>query len=310
MHAAAEAIATSTVQKEVEPLNPPRSLRSDRYGGKSRERLSQSATLPKHPNRAGQGFDMSETSQGPGWWLASDGKWYPPESAPGARAGQQPSNQWPPPGQQGTGWPPPGWPPHFGQGPYGSPGYGPPGYGQAPPYGPTGYASPQPGSAGQATAIADPVLGLLLAPWWKRLVGGIIDAVIIGVVGYIFGAIGLFGTAVIQSNGFNQPAINVSPLFGAWGLAAVLTLLYYGLLVGSKRGQTVGMMAMSIAARDARTGGQLGFWRAVARQLVAMLLSLVFWVPFLIDCLAPLWDKRRQAWHDHASNCIVIDLKP
>jgi len=25
---------------------------------------------------------MSDTSQGPGWWLASDGKWYPPESHP------------------------------------------------------------------------------------------------------------------------------------------------------------------------------------------------------------------------------------
>ena len=25
---------------------------------------------------------MSEQSQGPGWWLASDGKWYPPESVP------------------------------------------------------------------------------------------------------------------------------------------------------------------------------------------------------------------------------------
>src|SRR6187401_747773 len=24
---------------------------------------------------------MSDQSQGPGWWLASDGKWYPPESA-------------------------------------------------------------------------------------------------------------------------------------------------------------------------------------------------------------------------------------
>lgn len=23
---------------------------------------------------------MSDTSQGPGWWLASDGKWYPPEA--------------------------------------------------------------------------------------------------------------------------------------------------------------------------------------------------------------------------------------
>jgi hypothetical protein len=27
---------------------------------------------------------MSDTSQGPGWWQASDGKWYPPESSPGA----------------------------------------------------------------------------------------------------------------------------------------------------------------------------------------------------------------------------------
>lgn len=25
---------------------------------------------------------MSETSQGEGWWLASDGKWYPPQSQP------------------------------------------------------------------------------------------------------------------------------------------------------------------------------------------------------------------------------------
>lgn len=25
---------------------------------------------------------MSETSQGPGWWLASDGKWYPPQVWP------------------------------------------------------------------------------------------------------------------------------------------------------------------------------------------------------------------------------------
>jgi hypothetical protein len=28
---------------------------------------------------------MSDTSQGPGWWQASDGKWYPPEQAPGAQ---------------------------------------------------------------------------------------------------------------------------------------------------------------------------------------------------------------------------------
>ena len=27
---------------------------------------------------------MSDTSQGPGYWLASDGKWYPPEAPPGS----------------------------------------------------------------------------------------------------------------------------------------------------------------------------------------------------------------------------------
>ena len=28
---------------------------------------------------------MSDASQGPGWWQASDGKWYPPEAAPGGQ---------------------------------------------------------------------------------------------------------------------------------------------------------------------------------------------------------------------------------
>ncbi|MHB1582152.1 MAG: hypothetical protein ACYC0E_00180 [Acidimicrobiales bacterium] len=29
---------------------------------------------------------MSDVSQGPGWWLASDGRWYPPETHPQYRA--------------------------------------------------------------------------------------------------------------------------------------------------------------------------------------------------------------------------------
>jgi uncharacterized membrane protein YhaH (DUF805 family) len=32
---------------------------------------------------------MSDRSEGPGWWLASDGKWYPPESRAQAATGQQ-----------------------------------------------------------------------------------------------------------------------------------------------------------------------------------------------------------------------------
>lgn len=57
---------------------------------------------------------MSDVPQGPGWWQASDGRWYPPESHPSATPG--------PPG--GSGQAP------FGQAPYGQPPYGPVGYGQ------------------------------------------------------------------------------------------------------------------------------------------------------------------------------------
>jgi uncharacterized RDD family membrane protein YckC len=44
---------------------------------------------------------MSDTSQGPGWWQASDGKWYPPESAPSS--GASPSSPTMPIGAQYAG---------------------------------------------------------------------------------------------------------------------------------------------------------------------------------------------------------------
>jgi hypothetical protein len=37
---------------------------------------------------------VSEVSKGPGWWVASDGKWYPPESHPAAREAPPVQAQW------------------------------------------------------------------------------------------------------------------------------------------------------------------------------------------------------------------------
>ncbi|MGO8872964.1 MAG: hypothetical protein ACLQPH_16485 [Acidimicrobiales bacterium] len=44
---------------------------------------------------------MSDTSQGPGWWLASDGRWYPPEQAPAPTSAPSPAGADSP---QGPGW--------------------------------------------------------------------------------------------------------------------------------------------------------------------------------------------------------------
>lgn len=45
---------------------------------------------------------MSDQSQGPGWWLASDGKWYPPTDAPGPGWWKASDGNWYPPEQAGA----------------------------------------------------------------------------------------------------------------------------------------------------------------------------------------------------------------
>ncbi|MFN8017802.1 MAG: hypothetical protein U0P45_06735 [Acidimicrobiales bacterium] len=105
---------------------------------------------------------MSDTSQGPGWWQASDGKWYPPEQAPGAA-------------------PQPGAP---------QPGYGAP---------QPGYGAPQPGMAGPGGVGVGDALGY---GWKKfqEHVGTIIVAVIIYVVAVgVFSFIGNIVQSQINS---------------------------------------------------------------------------------------------------------------
>lgn len=74
---------------------------------------------------------MSETPAGPGWWQASDGRWYPPEAHPSARPSVPP----PPP------TPPPAMPTMPAGGPAGGPPQGPP---QGPPPGPPPAYQPGP----------------------------------------------------------------------------------------------------------------------------------------------------------------------
>lgn len=118
---------------------------------------------------------MSDFSQGPGWWQASDDKWYPPDQVPGPEpAGTDDPTTGAPPawGAAPGGWSPPPAPgsaPAWG-GPTG-PSTG--GYGYAPPgagYGPMGgfatnaYGG-QPSAQGQATASM--VLGIVsLVLFW------------------------------------------------------------------------------------------------------------------------------------------------
>ena len=185
----------------------------------------------------------------------------------------------------------------------------PPGYGPPPGMPLMGGVSYQ-----DPTVYIDGVLHLALAPWWKRFLALLIDSMVLGVAAFIFFAI--VGAVTSNSNASttnNQPLTPgqaVAGFFVLFVLACIPFALYYGIMNGSKRGQTLGKMAMGIAVRDARTGGPIGFWRGVGRYAITIVFYAVFVIPYIIDNLSPLWDSRRQAWHDHVVHSVVVERNP
>ena len=259
---------------------------------------------------------MSDVSQGPGWWIASDGRWYPPHLHPSAVqvatrpptdevAGAQPTGTgqlWSQPQTGATPWPSPSSLPNY------PPGYGPPpGSGPPPGMGVTALAYPS-----DPAARTDEVLRLALAPWWKRVLAFLIDGMILAVAGFLVLAV-IAAAAKSTSNSSSTSNRSLTPGEAAIGFSVLFLLLmipfvlYFGIMNGSKRGQTLGKMALSVVVRDARSGGPIGFWRGVGRYAITVGFFVLLVVPYLIDNLAPLWDARRQAWHDKVVRSVVVD---
>jgi len=212
----------------------------------------------------------------------------PPGDRPPRSGWQQPSGGSQPPPPPGAGWQqqPPQQPPSGG-------------------YQPPAYQPQQASPAGQ------------MAPWWKRLLAIIIDALLIWIPLAIVSivVIGVSFTATSEVDPNTGQITTSGGLFSGSTIlfqvvALLVTVAYYGFLNGSERGQTVGKMALGIRVRDANGGGPIGVGRGAGRALVASLPGQipfvgVLWV--LLDGLWPLWDPRRQALHDKVVNSVVVD---
>src|SRR5207248_11692094 len=94
---------------------------------------------------------------------------------------------------------------------------------------------------------------------------------------------------------------------GLYLLSFVVSLAYFGILEGGSRGASVGKMALHIRVLDATTGGTIGVGRALLRRFVYLVLFHALFVPGLINVLSPLWDARRQAWHDKALRTLAVN---
>ena len=132
--------------------------------------------------------------------------------------------------------------------------------------------------------------GTPLAEWWRRLAALVIDTAVLWI------------PLLFVTHSMGRPMRVV-----VW---LVVGVVYFAVLNGGRRGQTVGKMVWDIRVRAA-TGGPLGPAKAARRYLVPALTA----IPFLglalglADGLWPLWDPRRQALHDKLAGSVVVTAR-
>jgi uncharacterized RDD family membrane protein YckC len=135
---------------------------------------------------------------------------------------------------------------------------------------------------------APEVEGVVLAEWWRRFAGLIVD----------FAVLWLPTWAVTRS--MDRPVRLI--------VSIVVGVVYFALLNGGEKGQTLGKMVWGTRARDAATGGPIGPAKAAVRYLVPSLLSIVtFGLIWLPDGLWLFWDRRRQTLHDKVAGSVVVN---
>ncbi len=183
-----------------------------------------------------------------------------------------------------------------------------------PPAPPPGGLSPQypaplapPGSGYPAPVY--PAASTMYAGFWIRLVARIVDGVIVaipvGVVFFVFIAIagGIASTA--NSSDQNAQAALGLGIVGVWLLVVLLatvgTIVYYVYFWGTS-GSTLGMRLFRLRLVDANTGGPIGIGRAVIRYLMTFVNTMACYIGWIWVA----FDPRKQGWHDHVANSVVI----
>jgi uncharacterized RDD family membrane protein YckC len=170
---------------------------------------------------------------------------------------------------------------------------------------------PPPGVAYGTYRFQDPVTGAPTAEWWQRAVALIIDWAIFAIPTWIIVyVIVLNAITTTHTTAFGSYQTRSVGLLYVFDILFFLGYLaYYALLNGGEKGQTVGKMVMGIATRDESGQGPIGYGRAVGRFFIIVLFDILCFIPLILDYLSPLWDPRRQAWHDKVAHSLVINVR-
>lgn len=167
----------------------------------------------------------------------------------------------------------------------------------------TGYAPPLGGMPGVQPMAMD------YATWANRVIGYLIDAVLIGVgmliIWFIAGSL-LATLGAIGGEGMHGAfAGSCCLMIMLFPLATFLVGLFNRVYLVSTRGASIGQGVVKVKVVDA-SGNFLTMGTAFIRLLAQAGMGFVPFLP-LLDLLWPLWDERRQTLHDKAVGCYVVN---
>jgi uncharacterized RDD family membrane protein YckC len=142
------------------------------------------------------------------------------------------------------------------------------------------------------------------ASWGSRAVAFIIDNLILAIP-WAIAVTFLVVAAVREDDGRNADSFWV--LGGLLSLAAlIIPFVYFAILNGNERGQTIGKRATGIRVRKKDGVTPLGTGRALGRYAVTAVVTAFFGPLILVDYLWPLWDADNQALHDKVVDSVVV----
>jgi uncharacterized RDD family membrane protein YckC len=172
-----------------------------------------------------------------------------------------------------------------------------------------------------------PAPGLEYAGFFWRLLGYILDVVILFVIEapvtipFVYVPIAQYYKDHPAPTGQTVAALptSLSTRFLLIGLlGAVVSAAYFGGLV-AWQGRTLGQRAMGLFVVRAEDGGKLPVDRAFLRAVIFWGPGVVGLVPAvgsiagliaLIGLLSAAWDQRKQGWHDKLGRSLVVKRVP
>lgn len=149
------------------------------------------------------------------------------------------------------------------------------------------------------------------AGWWRRAGAFVLDAIVayaFYLPALVYGIVGpQEDSACFVGDGFEpcrEPTAATSAVVGLLMLAGIVGFLVLYCNMAS-RGGSIGHRATGIRIVDARTGERVRAWRIFGRRVASYLSAL----PCYLGFLWPLWDQRKQTWHDMIAKTVVVKVR-